>query len=145
MSKINKVFLGGTCNGSTWREKLIKKLDVSYFNPVVDDWDEKAKTREIKERETAEFVLYVITPLMTGMYSIAEAVDDSNKRSKTTIFCVLNKDDNKEFDKFQKDSLKEVSSLIEKNGSKVFKSLIEIADFLNKSHSKNEMKTLAGL
>lgn len=141
----NKVFLGGTCNDSTWREKLIKKLDVSYFNPVVDNWDENAKKLEIKERETAEFVLYVITPLMTGVYSIAEVVDDSNKRPKTTLFCVLNKDDDKKFERFQKNSLNEVENLVKKNGAKVFKNLTEIADFLNKSNSKNKMKTLAGI
>lgn len=34
-SKIPKVFLGGTCNGSIWREKLIPLLKIDYFNPVV--------------------------------------------------------------------------------------------------------------
>lgn len=33
-----KVFLGGTCNGSKWREELIPLLQVGYFNPVVDEW-----------------------------------------------------------------------------------------------------------
>lgn len=33
-----KVFLGGTCNESTWREKLIPMLKIDYFNPVVKDW-----------------------------------------------------------------------------------------------------------
>jgi len=36
MSKA-RAFLGGTCNGSLWREELIKMLTVDYFNPVVDD------------------------------------------------------------------------------------------------------------
>lgn len=30
-----RVFLGGTCNESTWRDELIKKLKIDYFNPVV--------------------------------------------------------------------------------------------------------------
>lgn len=38
--KNKKVFLGGTVNGSDWRDKLIKILDIDYFNPVVDDWTE---------------------------------------------------------------------------------------------------------
>ena len=29
---MKKVFLGGTCNGSTWREELIPMLKVPYFN-----------------------------------------------------------------------------------------------------------------
>ncbi len=34
----NKVFLGGTCNESTWRDRVIKDLKIDYFNPVVEDW-----------------------------------------------------------------------------------------------------------
>ena len=33
-----KVFLGGTCNGSRWRNELIPLLECEYFNPVVEDW-----------------------------------------------------------------------------------------------------------
>ena len=36
-----KVFLGGTCNNSKWRDKLIPMLNIDYFNPVVDDWTEE--------------------------------------------------------------------------------------------------------
>ena len=35
---MKKVFLGGTCNESTWRNELIPLLEnagVEYFNPVV--------------------------------------------------------------------------------------------------------------
>lgn len=35
--KKRKVFLGDTCNGSTWRNKLIPLLEIEYFNPVVED------------------------------------------------------------------------------------------------------------
>jgi hypothetical protein len=37
---MKKVFLGGTCNESLWRDKLIKLLKIEYFNPVVPDWTE---------------------------------------------------------------------------------------------------------
>ena len=33
-----KIFLGGTCNESTWRDELIPNLTIDYFNPVVKDW-----------------------------------------------------------------------------------------------------------
>ena len=85
----NKVFLGGTCNESTWRNDLIKLLKIDYFNPVVDDWNEEAYQEELRQREICDFCLYVITPKMTGVYSIAEVVDDSNKRPEKTIFCYL--------------------------------------------------------
>ena len=42
------VFLGGTCNNSTWRDKLIPLLKIDYFNPVVEDWTEEAQQIENK-------------------------------------------------------------------------------------------------
>jgi hypothetical protein len=84
-----KVFLGGTCNGSLWREKLTLQLKVNYFNPVVPDWTPECMEKEIQERKNCDYCLYVITPKMTGVYSIAEVVDDSNKRPSKTIFCFL--------------------------------------------------------
>jgi hypothetical protein len=84
-----KVFLGGTCNESKWRDELIKKLEIEYFNPVVDDWTPECMAEEIKQRKICDYVLYTITPKMTGAYGIAEAVDDSNKQPFKTLFCVL--------------------------------------------------------
>ena len=81
-----EVFLGGTtAEGTTWREELIPMLEIDYFNPVVDDWNDEAYEKELEKRETCDYVLYVISPLMEGTYSVAEVVDDSNKRpNKTT-------------------------------------------------------------
>ena len=147
--KNENTFLGGTCNDSTWREKLIEKLEVPYFNPVVDDWDEKAQKEEDHQRENANFVLFVITPLMKGTFSIAEVVDCSNKRPETTLFCVLKKDDDKEFEDFQIKSLDQVKEMVKKNGANVFDSLDEIANFLNKKTPLNEeiskIKKLSGM
>ncbi len=126
-----KIFLGGTVNQSDWRDKLIPKLKIEYFNPVVKDWNEAAQKEEIKQRKECDFVLYVITPKMIGVYSIAEAVDDSNKRPEKTLFCFLDKDDDKEFNEHQAKSLKQTAKMIEENGSKIFKSLNEIAEFVN--------------
>ena len=135
-----KVFLGGTCNDSKWRDRLINLLkpDIDCFNPVVDDWTETDRLKEIEERENSDFVLYVITPLMTGVYSIAEVVDDSNKRPEKTIFCILNKDQSTDgqvyvFEASIAKSLKAVSNMVEKNNAKVFDSLEAIAVFLNKN------------
>ena len=69
---MKKVFLGGTCNESTWRDKLIKMLEIDYFNPVVDDWTEECYQEELRQRKICDYCLYVITPRMKGVYSIAE-------------------------------------------------------------------------
>ena len=126
-----KVFLGGTCNNSTWREKLIPKLQIEYFNPVVDDWTEDDYQEELKQRKDCDFCLYVITPMMTGVYSIAEVIDDSNKRPEKTVFAFLEEDDSKKFDKGQIKSLDKVGVMVKDNGGKYFKSLDEVSIYLN--------------
>ena len=126
-----KVFLGGTCNNSKWREKLIPKLKIDYFNPVVDDWTEEDYKEELKQRENCDFCLYVITPMMTGVYSIFEVTDDSLKRPEKTIFCFFKEDNNTKFTEDQIKSLDKVGIGIKNNGGKYFKTLDEVAVYLN--------------
>ena len=136
---MKKVFLGGTCNESTWRNDLIKMLKIDYFNPVVDDWTEECYQEELRQREICDYCLYVITPKMTGVYSIAEVVDDSNKSPEKAIFCYLEEeidfipDEEYIFTKEQLKSLDKVGIMVQKNGGKYFKSLEEVADYLNKA------------
>lgn len=126
-----KVFLGGTCNGSAWRKELIPMLNIDYFNPVVEDWTPECMEEEIRQREKCDYCLYVITPKMTGTYSIAEVVDDSNKRPEKTVFCVLPADGDYSFDTAQAKSLYQVRKMIENNGAKYCGSLAEVAHYLN--------------
>jgi hypothetical protein len=116
--KKKKVFLGGTCGKSTWREELTPEC----------------QERELQERENCDYCLYVITPEMEGFYSIAEVVDDSNKRPEKTIFCVLNKE-NPSFNIKQLRSFRAIEKMVSSNasssGGRVFSSLKEIAEFLN--------------
>lgn len=128
---MSRVYLGGTCNGSVWRDELIEKLNVSYFNPVVDDWNEEAQLREEKEKEEATYQLYVITPEMTGVFGIAELVDSSNKTPKQTLLCFIRDYGGCEFDERSWKSLQAVKKLVIKNGALYFDTLQDIADFLN--------------
>ena len=70
---------------------------------------------------------------MTGVYSIAEVVDDSNKRPSKTILCILDDYDGK-FNVHQFKSLKMVASMVERNDANVFYSLSDVAEFLNKGY-----------
>ena len=126
-----KVFLGGTCNESTWRYSLIEKLNIDYFNPVVEDWTEECMVEELKQRQICDFCLYTITPQMTGVYSIAEVIDDSNKRPERTIFCLLEEWDGERFTPSQIKSLIQVGRLVERNGGEFFTDLQVVADYLN--------------
>lgn len=126
-----KVFLGGTCNESQWRQRVIENLTIDYFNPVVDDWTEECMAEEVRQRESCDVVLYVITPMMTGTYAIAEAVDDSNKRPKRTVFCFLETDQRQNFTGGQVRSLTQVAKMIERNGATVCGSLEQVWEYLN--------------
>lgn len=128
---MEKVFLGGTCNGSMWRNELIRDLKIDYFNPVVEDWTPKCMEEEIKQHKECDYCLYVITPKMTGAYSIAEVVDDSNKRPEKTLFCILSEDDEKYFSMGQMKSLAQVGKMVESNGGKWFQALYQVGDYLN--------------
>lgn len=87
---MNKVFLGGTWSGSTWRDYVSKNLTVDYFNPVVDNWTSECQAIEEGEKWTyCNIHLYVITSEVTGVFSIAEAVCSAHDRSKHTIFHVM--------------------------------------------------------
>lgn len=128
---MTKVFLGGTCNDSMWRNKLIPLLGIDYYNPVVDNWTPECMAEEVKQREECDYCLYVITPKMSGTFSIAEVVDDSNKRPEKTILCVLQEDGGLTFHTHQTKSLDQVSKLVKDNGAKVFSSLEDVAEHLN--------------
>lgn len=131
MTSKKRVFLGGTCADSQWREKLIPLLDIDYFNPVVDDWTPECYDEELRQREICDFCLYTITPKMIGVYSIAEVTDDSNKHPDKVVFVTLKHDEDSEFDKAQWKSMDAVAALVKDNGGTVFTNLADAADWLN--------------
>jgi len=127
------VFLGGTCNESTWRDELIPRLhNINAYNPVVPDWTPECQAEEIRQREICDFCLYVITPKMMGVYSIAEVVDDSNKRPEKTLLVVLDKDGDDVFTPAQFKSLKQVVSLVKNNGCHASYDMDWMIAFLNR-------------
>ena len=84
-----KVFLGGTCNNSTWRDKLIpylKTLKIAYFNPIVETWTEADKLNEVIEKEQCEVHLYCITKEQKGYFSIFEIAHSLYALNKIVVF-----------------------------------------------------------
>ena len=134
--KKNRIFLGGTCNESTWRDELIKLLKVDYFNPVVDDWTPEDQEIEMDEKENkCNIHLYVITKEMKGVFSIAEAVDSVHNDNVRTIFQVIPDD----FEEFQLKSLNAVVDLINLRGGIAYvdSDISRTANILNYSFSEN--------
>ncbi|MGN6247297.1 MAG: nucleoside 2-deoxyribosyltransferase domain-containing protein [Ginsengibacter sp.] len=128
---MKKVFLGGTCNGSRWRDDLIKLLTIDFYQPQSGEWTAEMMQEEKRQREICDFCLYVITPKMTGFYSVAEVVDDSNKRPSKTIFSFLKEDEGQFFSEHQLKSLEQTAEMVQKNGAWVFSTFEEIAGYLN--------------
>ncbi len=127
------VFLGGTCNESTWREELMPMLDrrVDAFNPVVDDWNEAAQANEDRHKINDDFCLYVLTPEMAGLYSIFEVADDSNKRPDRTVCCFLKAHGGREFDAGTWRGIEKMKRDLVRNGAVVCEDLEGVAAFLN--------------
>lgn len=107
-----------------------KKL-ISAFNPVVENWTPDCQDEEIRQRNESDIVLYVITPKMTGVYSIAEVVDDSNKRPHRTILCVLEEDDGVVWTQHQFKSMGMLARMVSENDAFVFNTLGRVAEYLN--------------
>ena len=118
----NKVFLGGTCNDSIWRDELTPMLKIDYFNPVVPDWTPECQQKEMAEKQICKIHLYVITPQQKGLFTPAEIIDSSyNKQVLTVVGMIGN------FEEAMKRSVKAVCDMAKKNGAIVLNNLDEIA------------------
>jgi len=110
----DRIFLGGTCNESDWRNKLIPQLKKEYFNPVVDDWTEDCIAVEnVEKYNKCDILLFVITKEMTGVYSIAEMVESCFLEDKMTVYNIIPDG----FDEGQLRSLKAVGKIMDRNGA----------------------------
>lgn len=109
----NRIFLGGTCAETIWREELINLIQVDWFNPVVKDWNEECQQIEEDEKENrCDIHFYLISKEMQGVFSIAEVIDSVHTLGKRTILHVLPDG----FTKGQLKSLQAVVNLVIKRG-----------------------------
>ena len=141
MEKV-KVFLGGTCAKSTWRDELMGMLDtdrVDAFNPVVPDWTPECQAEEDYHRENDDICLYVITPEGAGFYSFVEVTDDSNKRPERTVLCLLQEANGQQFEGHTLKCALKTAKLVAQNGVFVAESLEQVAQYLN-GYKKEEQK-----
>ena len=133
------VFLGGTCGKSTWREELIKMFSdkVSYFNPIVKEWNEECQQIEDMHKANDDIFLFVITPETDNAYTISEVTALSISRPESTIVCVM---DNVNGEKFQKHELlawkKIVSNLKKLHRAHICKDLVSVANEINRRAQK---------
>ncbi|CAK4313198.1 unnamed protein product [Aphanomyces euteiches] len=73
------VFLGGSCNPTTWRRDiaipLLEAANITCYNPQVDEWYEELIELESRAKDTASFVLFVIDNLTRSIVSMNEAAE----------------------------------------------------------------------
>lgn len=85
--RFNKVFLGGTCGNSTWRESFCDG-SITVFNPVVEDWNSNTQVEEDKQKAVCNFHLYGLTKEQSGCYTFFE-ISKSIREYKKVVLLVL--------------------------------------------------------
>ncbi len=128
------VFLGGTCGGSTWRDKLIPMFSdkVDAFNPVVPDWTPECQENEDFHKEHDDVNLFVITPESNSAYSLFEIGVEATKNPKRTVVCFLDNENGTAFDAQRVKSNKKMASDLKKMGVAVYDNLDELSADINR-------------
>jgi hypothetical protein len=95
------VFLGGSCNPTTWRKTiaipLLDQCGVSFFNPQTDNWSTEFVALENVAKEGAEVLLFVIDGQTRAIASMLESVELIVRRRRIVV-CVENIPDGHQID-----------------------------------------------
>jgi len=126
-----KIFLGGMLyNGKT--RSIIKDSKIKCVNMFNEYPTLETITEEVILRKECDYILYLISPHMCCIATIAEAVDDVNNVPKKVIFCVHTGISRKDFTDEELCSLGTVTALIARRGGTCLFSLEQVANYLNK-------------
>ncbi|XP_063394058.1 uncharacterized protein LOC134679131 isoform X2 [Cydia fagiglandana] len=72
-----EVFLGGSCNPTTWRKEIaipkLKKMGITYFNPQVENWSTELMEREHRAKSDARALLFVLDSETRAIAASVEA------------------------------------------------------------------------
>lgn len=73
-----QVFLGGSCNPTTWRTDYaipaLTSNNISFYNPQVDVWDDYMIEKENNAKNNSTILLFVIDTQTRGIMSVCEAI-----------------------------------------------------------------------
>ena len=122
--KIPTVYLGGTNSGSEWRSELIPQININHSILNIDIEDN-------------DYILYVITPLLSRFRILTEIFDNTRKNPQKTIVCFLTSDicptENKNifFDDFTIEFLEEMENMLNKHFVETFWNLESVANYVN--------------
>ncbi|XP_054156538.1 uncharacterized protein LOC128954945 isoform X2 [Oppia nitens] len=72
-----EVFLGGSCNPTTWRVDtaipILKSLGITYYNPQVSSWRPELIELEWNAKQNADVLLFVIDNQTRGIVAMIES------------------------------------------------------------------------
>lgn len=98
-----EVFLGGSCNPTTWRREIaipyFQSYSISYYNPQVCEWTPDLVEIEHKAKEAARLLFFVIDNHTRALAAIAETAYLS-ARGRAIIVIISSMPRNKNQTKF---------------------------------------------
>ncbi|XP_035216798.1 uncharacterized protein LOC118190228 isoform X2 [Stegodyphus dumicola] len=84
-----QVFLGGSCNPTTWRRDIaipfFKKLGITYYNPQVAQWGPELIELENQAKQNAEVMFFVIDNQTRSVASMIEASQIAGTQRKLIL------------------------------------------------------------
>ena len=85
-----QVFLGGSCNPTTWRQDvaipMLEKAGVTFYNPQVDKWHSSLVALEAQAKKDADVLLFVVDGQTRATASMIEIVGQVGKE-RTVVAC----------------------------------------------------------
>uniref|UniRef100_A0A6M2CK68 Putative raw n=1 Tax=Rhipicephalus microplus TaxID=6941 RepID=A0A6M2CK68_RHIMP len=83
------VFLGGSCNPTTWRKDVaipkLKSYGISYYNPQVTQWIPELIELENQAKENAKVMMFVIDNQTRSVASMIESAHIAGTRRKLIL------------------------------------------------------------
>ncbi|KYQ56675.1 hypothetical protein ALC60_04274 [Trachymyrmex zeteki] len=87
-----EVFLGGSCNPTTWRSDIaiptLQNLGITYYNPQVSQWRPELIAQEYEAKQTARVLLFVIDNQTRNSAGIIEAAQLAATRSESLVLVI---------------------------------------------------------
>ncbi|XP_046398277.1 uncharacterized protein LOC124165067 isoform X1 [Ischnura elegans] len=84
-----EVFLGGSCNPTTWRQDIaipaLNALGISYYNPQVSQWGPELIEQEHTAKQTASLLFFVIDSQTRSVASMLEVAHISGRQRKLVL------------------------------------------------------------
>ena len=131
------VFLGGT-HHSDWRKEFLKLINesdtkIKCYEPVLEKWTYENVVVENLVKQNSNYHVYVLTPNMVGMYSVAEMIDSAHDDDVETYFYIMNEEPNKDgqmvyWNPRMLNSLYSISNMMIKHGAHKAHSMEELVE-----------------